>query len=92
MLWFQSNPNGQNEVEIAYHTFSRFESQGYATAMAYEMFGIAKRVGNAVSCVVAHTLPEVNASTSVLKKNGFEFAGEMIDPEDGKVWRWTKPV
>lgn len=37
-------------------------------------------------------LPETNASTSVLKKNGFVFADETIDPEDGLLWRWTKTV
>lgn len=89
---FKGNPNEQNEVEIAYHTFARCESQGYATAMAGELFGIAKKFGDSVGCVVAHTLPEENASTSVLKKNDFTFAGEVVDTEDGNLWRWTKHV
>ena len=60
--------------------------------MARALFGIAKRFGSRASCVVAHTLPANNASTSVLKKNNFVFAEEIIDPADGKLWRWIKPV
>jgi ribosomal-protein-alanine N-acetyltransferase len=89
---FKGNPNGQNEVEIAYHTFSRLESRGYATSMAEAMFEIARKFASEVSCVVAHTLPENDASTSVLKKNSFVFAGELIEPDEGKLWRWIKPV
>jgi RimJ/RimL family protein N-acetyltransferase len=38
--------------------------------------------------VRAHTLPERNASTRILEKCGFTFRGEILDPEDGLVWRW----
>ena len=38
----------------------------------------------------AHTLPERNASTSVLTKAGFELLGAVVDPEDGLVWRWER--
>ena len=41
-----------------------------------------------IPTVRAHTLPEANASTRVLTKCGFEFVGEVTDPEDGQVWRW----
>lgn len=37
--------------------------------------------------IIAHTLPETNASTRVLKKVGMHFVGEVLDPEDGRVWR-----
>jgi RimJ/RimL family protein N-acetyltransferase len=43
-----------------------------------------------VSLVCAHTLPEANASTRVLTRCGFRRIGEVIDPEDGLVWRWEK--
>jgi RimJ/RimL family protein N-acetyltransferase len=36
----------------------------------------------------AHTMPEQNASTRVLEKCGFRWLGEVVDPEDGAVWRW----
>ena len=42
----------------------------------------------AVRRIIAHTLPETNASTRVLEKAGMTFVGEVIDPEDGRVWRW----
>jgi hypothetical protein len=33
-------------------------------------------------------LPEENASTSILKKNGFVMLGTVWDDEDGNVWEW----
>jgi [ribosomal protein S5]-alanine N-acetyltransferase len=33
-------------------------------------------------------LPAENASTSVLRSNGFVRDGEINDPEEGIVWRW----
>lgn len=42
--------------------------------------------------VIAHTLPETNASTRVLEKLGMTFVGEVMDPEDGQVWRWQLQV
>jgi hypothetical protein len=46
-----------------------------------------------VKLIRAHTLPQINASTRILTKCGFDRIGEMIDPEDGLVWRWErKPV
>ena len=33
---------------------------------------------------------EANASTRVLTKCGFRHVGEVMDPEDGLVWRWEK--
>lgn len=37
---------------------------------------------------IADTLPYPNASINVLQKVGMKFVGDMIDPEDGPVWRW----
>ena len=39
---------------------------------------------------IALTLPEENASNKALRRNGFVYAGEVMDPEDGLVWRWEK--
>jgi RimJ/RimL family protein N-acetyltransferase len=84
---FKGNPNAACEVEIAYGTVPGFEGRGYATEMARALVGIA--FGSpAVQRVIAHTLPETNASCRVLKKVGMRNAGEVMDPEDGKVWRW----
>ena len=35
-------------------------------------------------------LPEATASTRVLRKCGFVHIGEVVDPEDGPVWRWER--
>ena len=38
--------------------------------------------------ITARTLMENNASTQILRKNGFEFKGIVFDEEDGDVWEW----
>ena len=70
-------------------TFPAFERRGHATAMAAELTRIAFAAG--APLVIAHTLPEENACTRALRRNGFRYAGETIDPEDGTVWRWEAP-
>jgi [ribosomal protein S5]-alanine N-acetyltransferase len=84
---FKAPPTEDGAVEIAYFTYPGFEGRGYATAMARKLIQLAKNSA-AVRQVIAHTLPEPNASTRVLQKVGMNFVGEVIDPEDGRVWRW----
>jgi len=84
---FKGNPAADASVEIAYFTFPPHEGRGHATAMARELVSIA-RGRSEVKSVVAHTLPEANASTHLLRKIGFEHIGDVVDPEDGPVWRW----
>ncbi len=38
--------------------------------------------------VLAHTLPTGLASQRVLLKAGFHKSGELVEPEDGLVWRF----
>jgi RimJ/RimL family protein N-acetyltransferase len=38
--------------------------------------------------IIARTLNEENASNAILRKFGFQFAGEHSDPDDGSVWQW----
>lgn len=40
----------------------------------------------------SQTLPEENASTSILKKLGFRLVGTVEHPEDGPVWEWELPA
>ena len=87
---FKSAPNEEGEVEIAYMTFPAFERRGHATAMAGALTRIAFDAG--CPTVIAHTLPEENASTRALRRKGFRHAGEVMDPEDGLVWRWERTV
>lgn len=85
---FKGPPGKEGSVEIAYFTFPEFESKGYATAMASALIEIAWISPN-VERIVAHTLPETNASTKILQRVGMTFVGEVMDPEDGRVWRWA---
>jgi len=85
---FTHGPEGDGSVEIAYFTFPQFESRGYATAMARELLRRALESG-AVREVIAHTLPERNASTRILEKIGLHMVGEADDDEAGRVWRWS---
>jgi RimJ/RimL family protein N-acetyltransferase len=83
-------PAGEDgAVEIAYGIVPQYQGRGYATEVAAALVEFALKSG-CVRIARAHTLAEKNASTRVLTKCGFEFAGEVIDPEDGRVWRWEK--
>ena len=84
---FKSAPSPEGEVELAYMTFPAFEGNGHATRTIAALAAIAEAAGAAP---IAHTLPEENASNKALRRNGFVYAGEVIDPEDGLVWRWVK--
>ena len=83
---FKSPPQN-NRVEIAYFTFPGNESLGVATRMASELIRLAWDNMPAVT-IAAQTLPEENASTSVLKKLRFRFVSTVEHPEDGLVWEW----
>lgn len=83
---FKSTPEN-NRVEIAYFTFPGYESRGIATRMASELIRVATNKSPGVT-VAAQTLPEENASTSILKKLKFSFVGTVEHPEDGLVWEW----
>jgi RimJ/RimL family protein N-acetyltransferase len=75
-------------VEIAYGIHPEHRGKGFATEAAGALtdFAFAQNV-----CIVrAHTLPEENASTHVLTKCRFQRVGEVIDAEDGLVWRWER--
>lgn len=80
-------PPSSGIVEIAYHTFPEFEGQGIANAMADALVGLAQSADPALR-IIAHTLPEENRSTAILRRRGFTCIGPVDDPEDGIVWRW----
>jgi ribosomal-protein-alanine N-acetyltransferase len=77
-------------VEISYFTFPCYEGRGYATWMAHALVDLARNVRPDIS-VTAQTLPEKNASTTILEKIGFELVGTVDHPEDGLVWQWELP-
>lgn len=84
---YKGGPDAAGMVEIAYGIVPAFEGRGYATECA-EALTTHAWTNDAVKIVRAHTLAVPNASTRVLAKCGFVFLGEVIEPEDGLVWRW----
>ena len=86
---FKGAPDASGMVEVGYGIVPAYEGRGYATEVTKMLVTWAFASGQ-VRVVRAHTLPEANASTRVLGKCGFGFEGEVVDPEDGRVWRWEK--
>ena len=84
---FKGPPDEEGVVEIAYGMHKEHEGKGYATEAARALVNYGFASGK-VRRVVAHTLPEVNASGRVLAKCGFRKVCEAMDPDDGLVWRW----
>jgi ribosomal-protein-alanine N-acetyltransferase len=87
MCGYKGPPDSDDSIEIAYGINPPYQGQGYATEAARALSTFAFDSGQ-VKVVRAHTKPENNASTRVLTKCGFECVGEVVDPEDGLVWRW----
>ena len=86
---FKGPPDEHGVVEIAYGIAPDQQGKGYATEAAEALASFAFASGR-VRVVCAHTLAEVSASTRVLEKCGFRSVGQVIDPEDGLVWRWER--
>jgi RimJ/RimL family protein N-acetyltransferase len=86
---FKGPPDGEGTVELAYGIVPDYQGQGYATEAAAALVRFAFADGR-VRLVRAHTLPANNASTRVLAKCHFKHVGEVVDPEDGLVWRWER--
>jgi [ribosomal protein S5]-alanine N-acetyltransferase len=84
---YKGPPDEGGVVEIAYAVDPEYQGRGYATEAARALVNFAFGSGR-VRLVRAHTRAENNASTRVLAKCGFERIGEVVDPEDGLVWRW----
>jgi ribosomal-protein-alanine N-acetyltransferase len=83
---FKGPPVG-GVVEIAYAIAPEHQGRGYATDAARAMVEYAFR-SDEVRIVCAHTLPDSAASQRVLLKSGFSRVGELVDPDDGLVWRF----
>ncbi|ULE35579.1 N-acetyltransferase [Mycobacterium sp. IDR2000157661] len=50
------------------------------------------RLVGGVRTVIANTLARDNPSTGVLRRLGFTRTHELVDPEDGPIWRWELPL
>ena len=85
---FTAAPN-HGRVEIAYHTFPRFEGRGVANAMVRALIARAQRLDPKIE-LFAQTLAVENASNAVLRKSGFQFARTLAHPEEGQIWEWRR--
>jgi ribosomal-protein-alanine N-acetyltransferase len=85
---FKGEPDAEGVVEIGYAIAPAYRGRGLATESARGMIEYAFSHSE-VSRVDAHTLPERNVSTRVLKRVGMSYLGVVNDPEDGAVWQWS---
>ena len=83
---FKGPPDSDGAVEVAYGLDSNHRGRGYAKEATAALVAFA--LGAGVRVVRANTLPDNDASGGVLKACGFTRVGEVVDPEDGRVFRW----
>jgi ribosomal-protein-alanine N-acetyltransferase len=84
---YKGKPTPEGTVELGYEIAPNYRNQGLATEMTKALIENAlkdKRVKN----IIAHTLGHENPSTTVLQKCGFVKVNELIDPDEGLVWKW----
>ena len=86
---YRSPPDPEGVVEIAYGVEPDYQGRGYATEAARALVDFAFS-NDGVRLIRAHTLRGNGASARVLTKCGFEQVGEVVDAEDGLVWRWER--
>ena len=87
---FPGPPDSNGVAEIAYGIAPAYRGKGYATEVANALSDFASRDAR-VKKIWAHTLAQINASTRVLEKCGFEKIRETTDPENNvPIWRWER--
>ncbi len=86
---FAGPPDAEGSVEIAYGIVPTYQRRGYGTEAAHGLITHAQ-ADPRVRLLCAHTLPETNPSTRILKKCGFRRVAEFEHPTDGLVWRWER--
>ncbi len=73
-------------AELGYAVAPAHRGRGIATAVVRQLLARARVAG--LRTAVAHTRPELSPSTSVLARCGFHRVSEVVDPDDGPLWRW----
>ncbi len=73
-------------AELGYSVAPARRGRGTATAVVLELSDRGRASGLAET--IAHTSAEQSPSTSVLARCGFTKVDELVDPDDGPVWRW----
>jgi RimJ/RimL family protein N-acetyltransferase len=80
-------PPRDGVVEIGYEIAEARRERGLATAAVHALVAEAF-ADDRVEAVIAHTLPERNASNRVLEKAGFRFDGQALE-RGAVVWRFS---
>ena len=85
-------PPKDGVAEVGFEIAEARRGRGLATAATRAMLAEAF-ADERVTAVIAHTLPECNASNRVLEKAGFRFGGEAQEDNE-VVWRFslTRPA
>lgn len=86
---FKGPPDADGVAEIGYSVLTPFRRHGYASA-AVALLVDAAFAEAATTALIAHTAPGAMASQGVLKRCGFAHVGDVVDPDDGLVWRWRR--
>ncbi len=84
---FKGPPDERGEVELAWFTFPHYEGRGHGTRMARLLVEPAQAADES-AILIAHTLPERNASARICEHAGFKCEGQIQLPDEGPVWRW----
>jgi RimJ/RimL family protein N-acetyltransferase len=82
-------PDGDGVVEIAYGIAPAHQRRGYGTEAAAALTEWAFGTPH-VRVVRAHTVFGNVGSIAVLRNCGFHLVGEVVDPDDGPVYRWER--
>lgn len=80
-------PPKENRVEIAYFTLPEHEGKGMASRTAGTLVSIAREANPSIE-LFAKTLPQLNASTTILSRLGFRQIGSVVDDDIGEAWGW----
>ncbi|MBV8528436.1 MAG: GNAT family N-acetyltransferase [Candidatus Dormibacteraeota bacterium] len=73
-------------AELGYAVAPSRQGRGIATAAVQQLLQRGRAAN--LRTAVAHTLPQRSASTTVLERCGFTLVGVVLDPSEGRVWRW----
>ena len=84
-------PPTDGSVEIGYAVAPEWQGRGLATCAVRAMLREAYAAPQ-VKAVIAHTLPERNASVRVLEKAGFAPDGVVVSEGKRSVWRFRTSV
>jgi len=84
---YKGEPDANGMVEIGYEVIPSYREKGLGTETAKGLLEHAFQHPS-VRKVIAHTLPEENASGHILEKLGFKQTEDINDSDEGLLWRW----